>query len=317
MDTTQRLTLRLERERKARKEAEAFLEKKSLELYHSNQELQLLAADLEEKEARNRLLLESTSDGIYAVDREGICIMCNPAAASILGYESPQHIIGRNTHTLFHHSYPDGSEYPQDKCVLQNALEREVQLNELFWREDGSSVDIECRAAPINQNDEVVGYVVSFTDISERLETDMQLRQAQKLESIGQLAAGIAHEINTPTQFVNDNTHFLQEAFEDYHKLIASYKQLLTASSEQERQERSKAIEALSEEIDLEYLQEEIPQAISQSIDGLQRISKIVRAMKEFSHPGEKEKTSIDINSAIETTIEVSHNEWKYHLALD
>ncbi|MCU7938091.1 MAG: PAS domain S-box protein [gamma proteobacterium symbiont of Bathyaustriella thionipta] len=317
MDTLTRLTRRVEREQKARKEAEALLEKKSFELYQSNQELKSLAAELADKEERNRLLLESSSDGIYAIDREGLCSICNPAAAHMLGYESPEQVIGKNAHMLFHHSHQDGSKYPEEECVLQTGLEKEIKLNVLFWRVDGSPIDTECRAAPIKQNGEVVGSVVSFTDISERLETEMQLRQAQKLESIGQLAAGIAHEINTPTQFVNDNIHFLQEAFEDYHKLMSLYDQFLQASEETVQEDKKKEVNLLVEEIDLEYLQEEIPQAISQSIDGLKRIAKIVRAMKEFSHPGEHEKVLIDINNAIETTIDVSRNEWKYHAELE
>ncbi|MEJ2404820.1 MAG: ATP-binding protein [Candidatus Thiodiazotropha sp.] len=146
--------------------------------------------------------------------------------------------------------------------------------------------------------------------LQERQLIEVQLRQAQKLESVGQLAAGIAHEINTPTQFVNDNTVFLKDAFTDLNKLFVKYTELASQSLHDDG--LTSEIKMLEQDIDIDYLMQEIPQAIDQSIEGLQRISKIVRAMKQFSHPGGDNKAPADINSAIETTIDVSRNEWKY-----
>ncbi|MCK5639306.1 MAG: response regulator, partial [Gammaproteobacteria bacterium] len=119
-----------------------------------------------------------------------------------------------------------------------------------------------------------------------------QLLQQEKLASIGQLAAGIAHEINTPTQFVNDNTRFLQEAFAGYDKLIASYKRLCdAANSGTVPDELMTEVNELAEEIEVDYLKEEVPRAVEQSLEGLEQIARIVQAMKEFSHPGTTEKT--------------------------
>ena len=269
-----------------------------------------------DSEERNRLLLDSSSDGIYAIDREGICTICNPSAAHMLGYESAEQIIGKNTHHLFHHTRADGSEYPQEECsLMQMGFESEILLeDELFWRQDGSPMQVEYRAAPMKRNGETMGCVVSFTDMTERHNIDLQLRQAQKLESIGQLASGIAHEINTPAQFVSDNTTFLSEAFNDYKELMAAYENIRHLASTGEVSESMlKAVDELAEEKDIEYLNDEIPQAIKQSQEGLERITKIVRAMKEFSHPGVEEKTPVDINKALETTINVSRNEWRYY----
>lgn len=151
------------------------------------------------------------------------------------------------------------------------------------------------------------------SDVTEREVLGQQLRQAQKLEAIGQLAAGIAHEINTPIQYVGDNTRFLQEFWVTVHSLCA-------ITREMRQEARSGAIspqtlerfDVAAQAADFEYMQTEIPHAIEQSLEGIERVTRIVHAMKEFSHPGSEEKKSIDINRAIETTITVARNEWKY-----
>jgi signal transduction histidine kinase len=157
-------------------------------------------------------------------------------------------------------------------------------------------------------------------EIKEREKTEKQqqlleirLAQAQKLESIGQLAAGIAHEINTPIQYVGDNTRFLGEAFDDFIKALRHYQLLLEAiKTETVDNEMIQKVESVVENADMDYLEEEIPSAIDQTLEGVAHVARIVRSMKEFSHPGTIEKTAVDINHAIENTITVSRNEWKY-----
>jgi len=146
-----------------------------------------------------------------------------------------------------------------------------------------------------------------------RLELELQLHQAQKLESVGQLAAGIAHEINTPTQFVNDNTRFLQDAFGDLNSLVDSLERVATHARRGEV-DRSllDEVEQARDSADVDYLRAEIPKAIDQSLEGLQRISKIVCAMRDFSHPDRGQKAAADLNQAIETTVTVARNEWNY-----
>jgi signal transduction histidine kinase len=157
------------------------------------------------------------------------------------------------------------------------------------------------------------GFLLLAEEITERKIMESQLVQAQKLESIGQLAAGIAHEINTPTQYVGDNTRFLQESFTDISGLLEKYYLLLKAATAGPvSSELITEVENSVDEADIEYLLEEIPTAIQQSLEGVDRVSRIVRAMKEFSHPGVEGKTVIDINKAIESTIMVARNEWKY-----
>lgn len=148
-------------------------------------------------------------------------------------------------------------------------------------------------------------------DLTEKKRNETQIRHLQKMEAIGALAAGIAHEINTPAQFLNDNLHFLSDVFNDF-KPIFDF--LLKAKNEKAALDD---LIKIIENIDLVYINEEIPNAISQSLKGLERISNIVGAMRDFSHAGPKEKVAADLHKLIQNSIIISKNAWKYVAELD
>lgn len=153
----------------------------------------------------------------------------------------------------------------------------------------------------------------TLADVTDRRLLHQQLAQAQKIEAIGQLAAGIAHEINTPTQYVNDNLQFVRRACADVIQLARhALPALAAARTSPELAPLVEPIDRVAQAIDVAYLEENIPAALDQAIEGIEQVARIVRAMKDFSHPGSKHKQHADLNRIIENTITVSRNTWKY-----
>jgi PAS domain S-box-containing protein len=266
--------------------------------------------DVEEKLRLHSAALSSAANSIVIVDCQGSIVWVNPAFTRLTGYSFDE-AIGQNPNIL--------NSGKQDKAFFtqlwKTVLSGKVWAGELInRRKDSSLYSEEMTITPVfDEIDEISHFIAIKKDISGRKQLEAQLIQAQKLESIGQLAAGIAHEINTPIQYVGDNTHFLREAFEDLWKLVGSYERLLEAvRSETISPELLTELDTVIHDVDSEYLKEEIPIAIEQSLSGVKQISRIVGAMKEFSHPGSEDKELIDLNRMIENTVTVARNEWKY-----
>jgi len=143
--------------------------------------------------------------------------------------------------------------------------------------------------------------------------TGPDLQQVQKLESIGRLAAGIAHEINTPVQFVSDSVQFVQDAVKDLLALIGELGAVRRAVLEHAPAEApARAAAAAEESLDLSYLVENFSKALARALDGLGRVATIARSMKEFTHPDPKEKALVDLNASIQSTLTIARNEYKY-----
>ncbi|MEA2242271.1 MAG: two-component system, NtrC family, sensor kinase [Solirubrobacteraceae bacterium] len=154
--------------------------------------------------------------------------------------------------------------------------------------------------------------------MAEREQMELELRLAQKLEAVGQLAAGMAHEINTPIQFVGDTVRFLDDAFTDVQGLVDDYRSALAAAVDgRPPDELAQKIAQAEETADFEYLQERIPKALQRASDGLERVSTIVRAMREFAHPPTTEMAPADLNAAIKNTLIVTANEYRYLAELE
>jgi PAS domain S-box-containing protein len=154
-------------------------------------------------------------------------------------------------------------------------------------------------------------------DITERKHFEAELFQAQKLESVGRLAAGIAHEINTPIQFIGDNVHFLRDSFASLERFTGAVRAGLDGAGDGTNGAAASGalradIETAAAEADLEYLTAEIPSAIEQTLDGVAQVATIVQAMKEFAHPEGGERVAVDLNRALTSTLTVARNELKY-----
>ncbi len=294
------------------------------ELMAANEHLRIEIAErkrsdefLRESEERLTRILETITEGIYFVNQEGRITFVNAAAEKIFGISRKE--LFKMTYSDFKWKVtkPNGKPLGENDlpfAIIKKSGKPVHGLEFTYERLDGNRVIVSINAAPLRDSSGAfLGMVAVQSDITEKKALENQLYQAQKLESIGQLAAGVAHEINTPIQYVGDNTKFLQTAFEDIVVLLEKHGQLMAAlKSGVATDEIIKDVEIAAKERDMEYLLEEAPKAIKQSLTGVDRVADIVRAMKEFSHPGAKEKTPTDINKAIENTITVTKNEWKY-----
>src|SRR5258706_9983857 len=141
------------------------------------------AQALRESEESLRLLLASTAEAICGVDVDGDCTFCNPATLQMLGYDSPQQLLGKNFHGLVHHSHADGTPYPSSECPTYLALQQGYPAHvddEVLWRADGTSVAVEYRSHPIVRDSQLIGAVVTFLDISDRKRAEKQLRESEE-----------------------------------------------------------------------------------------------------------------------------------------
>jgi PAS domain S-box-containing protein len=267
---------------------------------------QAFEQELWEAHAETERLLASISSILIRVDGQGVITRWNSAAHATFGLD-PADAVGRR--------FTDCARWADVARVASIAAPREpYRVEDLrFTGRGGRDHFVTLTITPLLHGTEGEGFLVLGADVTEHKILEGQLRQAQKLEAIGQLAAGIAHEINTPTQYVGDNARFLQDAFRDLGGLLDCVRRLRVALAAGQPVEPALLTELAAEagRADIDFLTAEIPEAIAQSLDGVQRVSRIVRAMKEFSHPSEA-KVAVDLNRAIETTMLVAQNELKH-----
>lgn len=260
-------------------------------------------SQLRESETRFRTLVEGTDVIVWEYDPKRHAFTYVSPQAKDFGYSLSDWMVPG-----FWQEHVPAEEQHLSLLLAISGMptQTENRSQHRFLRADGSAVWVdEVVSAETSDSNEVVLRGV-LIDITERKRLETQLAQAHHLESIGQLAAGIAHEINTPTQYVSDNVHFLRAQFDGILGVIEKYGQILSEDQQRDR------VDQTLKEADFEFLKQEIPLAISQSLEGLERVNSIVRAMKEFSHPGSATKEPADLNHSIISTIEVCRNRWKY-----
>jgi PAS domain S-box-containing protein len=259
-------------------------------------------------QSRLSVVVEHSPDALMLAGGNGTIRFVNPAAATLLG-ESRDALAGRDMWSLLH---------PDDLAlILAAGTQRTTPVTyhpcRLRGRDTETWTGVEAIVDYVQEHDGSRSIVFNARDISQRVSLELELRHAQKLESVGRLAAGIAHEINTPIQFVGDNARFLETAFADLNRLHAAYRALGDAAeSLAPCADAIKNVDDLAREIDIDFLIDEVPIALAQTLEGIQRVAGIVRAMKAFGHPGTDEKGFADLNEAIANTLIVANNEIKY-----
>lgn len=232
-------------------------------------------------------------------------IYCNPAFTAMTGYAQDE-VVGHNCRFL---AGPETA--PEARTALREALAagRQVQTELVNYRKDGTPFLSQLSLFPVRgESGEILYFVGAQADVTtmrqaeaDRIQMQAKMSETSKFEALGTLAGGIAHEINTPSQYIGDNMRFLQGCFGDLMTLARTCG------------DRGG--------IDLDFLGDEVPAALDQCLEGVERISQIVQAIKEFSYPTDKKVAPFDLNRAIQTAVTVTRNQWKYvanlELALD
>lgn len=256
-----------------------------------------------------RYLLSSIHSIVIGVSTEDTITHWNPAAEKILGCEYAN-VIGRKVSET-------GIGWEWDvifEGIAESiASDAPVHLDNVgITRCDGKERLLEMMVSPMKDDSGALyGFILWGRDITEKRMMERELAQARRLESIGQLAAGVAHEINTPMQYIYDNINYIKDEFEGFTAYFSDLQRLLTAASAAAPQMKEELLTAANNERVLDNIRE-IPRAIADSLHGAEHVTRIVRSMREFSHPGTTEKVSADINRLLESVITISRNEWKY-----
>ena len=276
---------------------------------------------LRQKEQFLTKVTDTMGEGFVVIDGDGRVTYANPECEWLLGWNAEE-MLGRSWLELVYPAH-NGRRIELTETAfhqtLQDGLTRREE-HEQFMHKEGLLIPVSYSVTPMNEGEITRGVVLSFNDISERIRAEeersrleRQLNQTHKMEAVGQLAGGIAHEINTPIQYIGDNLRFLNEAYADIYSLLDTYEDLLRQAGVYEAlQPGIQAVQRQREEIDFDYLKEESLKAILQSLSGAEQVARIVLAMKEFAHPGTKQMVRADLNRIITNAVAVCRNEWKY-----
>lgn len=288
------LRRRLERSEIRVKSLELLLEEKTRDLY-------LEQIKIEDANRKLMSVLQSLNTAVLVTNEHMEIELVNNSSEQILGISLVDLFQQKLSELL---PLDELQTITEDAFYLIHGLEREILFEN---RTTGKKVPLLISISSFFFKQETAaGLVCQCTDLTKRKALEQSVLQAQKLESIGTLSAGIAHEINTPIQYIRDNTVFVRDEVPQLLQLLNEVKNCdgITCSLD--------TLKGNIAKIDYDFLIEQLPLALDQTIEGVNSVAKIVRSLKEFSHPGSQQKEPINLNSALEGTITISRNEWKY-----
>ncbi len=267
---------------------------------------------LRASEARFRAILASVVDPLLVLDEGGAIIEVS-RSSEVIFHLCKQELMGKKFEDLADPRWLARSRANLDAALGQASVDAVAEFEMCCLRANGESFC--CGISVARGETKLVGsvlFVASLRDLTVERELQRQVVHAQKMRAIGQLSSGVAHELNTPVQFIGDNLRFLQESVLSLEELLRGYRDLaarnasrLASTSELEK------LEAQCADADVAFLEEEIPEAIRQSLAGAERVGEIVRAMREFSQYGDIKFAEVDVNRAVEATTIVSQSEWR------
>jgi PAS domain S-box-containing protein len=295
------------------RESYARLEQALADGDEANRNLEQLTQMLEDKVERRTAELTTTTqflenvlaampDALFVSDGQGRIHLCNEAASKLVGRQAWE-LTGLPLASVFEspHAHASGYRTGRGEGTLVTAAGERVP------------VLVSSAALASATGNGGSGGIHIAIDIRDRKQLEMELQQAQKLESVGRLAAGVAHEINTPAQFVSDSVQFLKDGLRDLFALVACYRDAQRAVLDgRPVAEAAAKIAEAERDADLEYLIEHVPGAVDRASDGLGRVTAIVKSMKDFAHPDRKEMVAVDLNQGIRSTLIIAKNEYKY-----
>ncbi|HEB88317.1 MAG TPA: PAS domain-containing protein [Deltaproteobacteria bacterium] len=279
-------------------------------------ESEWLSERLEALRRDNRDLIRNINSALLVTDPAGTITFANPPAERILGVGEGD-LPGRQIADWF--GVAEGGPDPIEACLGDGTRSQGAET--VLQQADGKRVPVGVSCSPrLDAEGRACGVVAIFQDLSEVKELELQVRQSEKMASIGQLAAGVAHEVNNPMGFIHANLHQMSEYLGDLGKYLEAVDRLAEAVAESDPEVIRAAaadVQAVSREIDLEFVRSDFEKALLESAEGAERIRHIVKDLRDFSRPDPPARSPADINQALDSTANIVFTMMKHPVRLE